>query len=140
MGQVLLGCEEWAAAYLDDLLICGSSWEKHLTKTLKRIQDAGLTLNVKKCEWARQEISNLGYHLGNGNLRPQVDKVEAIRWSPRPSLKKEMRSFLSLVALYRRIIPNFTTITIPLSELSKRRCASARSYKALTSSRDSWSR
>ncbi len=81
MDQVLRGCEGWAAAYLDDVIIFSNSWEEHLThleETLKRIQEAGLTLNVKKCEWARQETSYLGYHLGNGKLRPQVDKVEAI--------------------------------------------------------------
>lgn len=66
---------------MDDVIIFSNSWEEHLThleETLKRIQEAGLTLNVKKCEWARQETSYLGYHLGNGKLRPQVDKVEAI--------------------------------------------------------------
>ncbi len=120
MDQVLRGCEGWAAAYLDDMVIFSNSWEEHLThlsETLKRIREAGLTLNVKKCEWARQETSYLGYHLGNGKLRPQVDKVEAIRRSPRPRLKKEMISFLGLVGWYRRFLPDFATIATPLTNL-----------------------
>ncbi|KAL0171213.1 hypothetical protein M9458_031524, partial [Cirrhinus mrigala] len=60
----------------------------------------------------------LGYHLRNSKLRPQIDKVEGIRRSPRPRSKKEMRSFLGLVGWYRRIIPDFATIATPLTNLS----------------------
>ncbi|KAL1246972.1 hypothetical protein QQF64_034274 [Cirrhinus molitorella] len=107
-------------AYLDDVVIFSKSWEEHLNhlkETLNRIQEARLTLNVRKCEWARQETKYLGYHLGNGKLRPQVDKVEAIQRSPRPRSKKEMRSFLGLVGWYRRFIPDFATVATPLTNL-----------------------
>ncbi len=81
MDQVLRGCEEWSAAYLDDVVIYSTTWEDrllHLEKTLSKIQEAGLTVNVAKCEWAKSETNYIGYHLGNGELRPQVDKVEAV--------------------------------------------------------------
>ncbi len=89
----------------------------HLEKTLSKIQEAGLTLNVAKCEWAKSETNYLGYHLGNGELRPQVDKVEAVRCSPRPRTKKEVRSFLGLVGWYQCFIPNFSTTAVPLTNL-----------------------
>lgn len=100
MDRVLQGCEEWSAAYLDDVVIHSNSWEEnlqHMRQTLERITEAGLTLNVAKCEWAKQEANYLGYHLGNGQLCPQVDKMEAIRQSPRPNIKKEVWSFLPQV-------------------------------------------
>ncbi|KAL0174904.1 hypothetical protein M9458_030872, partial [Cirrhinus mrigala] len=120
MDRVLQGCEEWSAAYLDGVVIHSNSWQEHLQhlrRTLKKITVAGLTLNVGKCEWARQDASYLGYHLGNGQLRPQVNKVEAIRQSPRPKTKKEVRSFLRLVGWYRWFVPNFASIAAPLSNL-----------------------
>lgn len=89
--QVLQGCEDWAAAYLDDVVIYSSFWAehlKHIQQTLKKIDTAVLTLNIAKCEWAKQEINYLGYHLGNGQIPAQSSKVQTSqngswsRWMP----------------------------------------------------------
>lgn len=45
---------------------------------MEKIQEVGFTLNVAKCEWAKSKKNYLGNHLENGELRPQVDKVEVI--------------------------------------------------------------
>lgn len=85
-----------------------------MRKILGKIQSAGLTLNIKKCEWASEEFHNLSYHLGRGEVRPQVVKVEAIKNCPRPRTKKEVRSFLGLAGWFKRFVPQLATLASPL--------------------------
>lgn len=72
----------------------------------------------QKCEWAQQETTYLGYQLGGGKVRSQVDKGEAIRNCPRPRTKKEVKSFLGLAGWYWRFVPQFATIATPLTALT----------------------
>ncbi|XP_036001527.1 alpha-1,3-mannosyl-glycoprotein 2-beta-N-acetylglucosaminyltransferase b isoform X1 [Fundulus heteroclitus] len=121
MDKVLRGSEDYSAAYLDDVIIYSNSWEEHvshLARVLEKIGEAGLTLNILKCVWAQQETRYLGYHLGRGKVRPQMDKIEAIQKCPRPRTKKEVRSFLGLAGWYRRFVPHFATLASPLTSLT----------------------
>lgn len=114
MDRVFQGCEDCCAAYLDDVVIFSMTWEEHLEhlwRVLRAISATGLTLNLQKCKWAKQETRYLGYQFGRGEIRPQVDKVETIWNSPRPRTKKQVRSFLGLVGWYRRFIPQFAPLT-----------------------------
>lgn len=47
-----------------------------------------------------------------------MNQVEAIKNSPQPRTKKQVRSFLGLVGWYWRFIPQFSTIAAPLIHLT----------------------
>ncbi len=104
-------------------MIFSTSWEnhlQHLQAVFHRIKDAGLAINPVKCSLVKTETEYLGYVLGNGVIKPQVQKVKAIQSCPLPATKKQIRSFLGLVGWYRKFIPHFSTIAAPLTDLIKK--------------------
>lgn len=125
VDEVLRGAEDYAATYIDDIVIFSRSWEEHLqhlSDIFRRIQEAGLVINVKKCHIAKPEVQYLGYVIGAGGIHPQVGKVEAIEATPLPNTKRRLRSFLGVVGWYRRLIPDFATRSAPLSDMISKAC------------------
>jgi len=53
-------------------------------------------------------------------LKPDFNKIVAIRDAPRPETKKQVRCFLGLAGFYRKSIPCFSAIAVPLSDLTKK--------------------
>ena len=48
------------------------------------------------------------------------DNVEKIKDAPKPSTKKQVRSFMGLAGYYKDFIPNFAAIAAPLSNLTRK--------------------
>ncbi len=93
---------------------------EHLRAVLRSLRVAGLTANPRKCAIGRVEVRYLGFHLGHGQVRPQIDKMAAVAACPSLKTKKEVRQFLGLAGYYRRFIPNFADLTSPLTDLTKK--------------------
>ncbi len=105
------------------LIIYSQEWQWHmmlLREVLRALRGAGLTANPKKCAIGRVEVRYLGFHLGHGQVRPQIDRTAAIAACPRPKTKKEVRQFLGLAGYYRRFIPDYSELTSPLTDLTKK--------------------
>lgn len=125
MDQVLPGLEGYAAAYLDDVIIFSSSWEEHLQhlkEVFQRIQLAGLTINSRKCAIAKKETEYLGYVIGGGVIRPQIQKIQAIQDCSLPQTKTQVRAFLGMAGWYRRFMPNFAVRAATLTDLTRKNC------------------
>ncbi len=123
MDKILRPHTAYAAAYLDDIIIYSQDWQRHmvhLREVLRALRGAGLTANPNKCAIGRVEVQYLGFHLGHGQVRPQIDKTAAIAACPRPKTKKEVRHFLGLAGYYRRFIPDYSELTSPLTDLTKK--------------------
>ncbi len=93
---------------------------QNLKAVLRSLRVAGLTANSKKCAIGRVEVRYLGFHLGHGQVPPQIDKTAAIATCPCPKTKKEVRQFLGLAGYYRHLLPNYSDITSPLTDLIKK--------------------
>lgn len=109
--------------YLDDLLLISQTFEEHITllsEVAHLLRKAGLTLNIKKCKWCLKEVKYLGYVIGNGVIKTDPDKISAIRDLKAPKSVRGVRQFLGLASWYRRFIDNFSALTAPISDLTKK--------------------
>ncbi len=112
MDKILRPHSVYATAYLDDIIIYSNDWQRHLEHVravLRSLRVAGLTANLRKCAIGRVEVWYLGFHLGNGQVRPQIDETAAIAACPGPKTKKEVRQFLGLAGYYRTLRKRCTT-------------------------------
>ena len=78
MDIILDDTGDYAAAYLDHVVIHSKSWSEHLhhiTEILRRLNRAGLTVKPTKCQFAMLQCFYLGHVVGNGEVRP-----EGIEW------------------------------------------------------------
>ncbi|KAJ8018643.1 hypothetical protein HOLleu_43268 [Holothuria leucospilota] len=120
--QVVAGCEG-THNISDDIIVHGKDLTEHnerLEKVLKRIQEAGLTLNEQKCEFNMSELVFMGHKLSGNGICPSDEKVEAIRDARQPTTASEIRSFLGLVQFCSRFIPDLATKSEPLRRLTKK--------------------
>jgi hypothetical protein len=123
MDQLLTDCTDYAAAYLDDVVIHSTSWEDHvghLRSVLERLKEAGLTIKPKKCQFAMETCSYLGHVVGNGEVRPEEAKLTAVRDFPTPGTKRQVRAFLGLTGYYRKFIPGYAETAAPLTDLTRK--------------------
>lgn len=109
--------------YLDDIIIFSKTEEehkKHLETILTTIENAGLTLKLKKCHFGQTQVELLGYVVSNKGISAQQSKVEAIRNLPEPQNVKEVRSLLGMAGYYRQLILGFAEIAEPLVTLTRK--------------------
>ena len=110
-------------SYIDDIVIYSDSWEDHI-RTLKelfgRLRKARITARPTKCLRGASRMEFLGHQVGGDVITPSRDNLEKVRNTPRPTTKKQVRSFLGLVGYYRDHIPAFAEISAPLTDLLKK--------------------
>ena len=121
--QVLEGFESFTTGYIDDILCFSETLDEHfqhLEMIFQRLRDHNLKLKPKKCSFLQSETSYLGFRVTRQGIKPEEDKVEAIRNLQHPSSKKEIRSFIGSCSYYRKFLPNFSGVAKPLIDLTRK--------------------
>jgi hypothetical protein len=115
--------DDFAVAYIDDILIFSKTLEEHqehVHKVLQTLQDAKLLVNPEKCVFHSQEVEFLGHIITPDEIRMDPKKIAAVKEWPNPTNVKEVQSFLGLANYYRRFIKNFAHLATPLTDLTKK--------------------
>jgi hypothetical protein len=108
--------------FFDDILCHSRTFQEHLTHVrgvLTKLREFNLTASPSKISAGQRSLEFLGHVVGEGMLRPEQKKVQKILAIPTPTTKKQVRSLLGLLGFYRRYVPNFATLTAPISDLTK---------------------
>ena len=86
MDAILAGKND-CFVYMDDILIFSKSEQQHLEtieEILRRLDEAGLTISIKKCSFGKESIDFLGYHVDAQGISPLPRKLKAIAEYPSP--------------------------------------------------------
>jgi len=109
--------------YMDDILTHAPT-KKQLFKTtkevLKILQEHDLYLKPEKCQFAKQQLSYLGYIIFPDQVQMDPIKLKGISNWPAPSTIKETRKFLGFCNFYRKFIKDYTKIALPINQLVKK--------------------
>lgn len=115
MNNVLTGIQGIKCfVYLDDIVIYGSSLEDHnlkLKEVFDRLSLHNLKLQPDKFEFLKTEVMYLGHLITQDGVKPDPEKIVAVKNFPIPESPKEIKSFLGLAGYYRRFIENFSQLT-----------------------------
>jgi hypothetical protein len=87
---------------------------------LERFDKANLQLNPGKCILAQPQVQYLGFVLSENGVSASPEKVKAVRDYLTPKNVRDVRAFLGLASFYRRLVPNFSAIAKPLTELTRK--------------------
>jgi hypothetical protein len=104
--------------YLDDILVYSISPADHLEhvrEVLHHLRKHGLFVKPEKCEWGQHSVEFLGFHCSASGIRMDEKKVQVILDWPEPHNVCNIQSFLGFANFYRRFIPRYSNIVVPMT-------------------------
>ena len=105
------------------IMIYSNDWKTHLErirKLFKALRKAGLVINLRKSEFAKAKVVDLGHEIGFGKVTPKDINIQAIINFPAPHDRKTVRRFLGMTGYYHRFVRNFADMAKPLTNLLKK--------------------
>ncbi|KAL2017202.1 hypothetical protein VTK56DRAFT_2409 [Thermocarpiscus australiensis] len=117
--------DEFCSAYMDDVLIYSdgslSDHRKKVKMVMRRLQEAGLQVDIDKCDFEAKSVKYLGFIVEAGKgIRVDPEKIRAVEQWERPKSVKGVRGFIGFANYYREFVPNFSAVAMPLTALTKK--------------------
>ncbi|UYV68635.1 K02A2.6-like, partial [Cordylochernes scorpioides] len=111
----------------DDILILGKgdSYEealkdhdRNLENLFKTARQANLKFNINKVKLRLKEVKYLGHIITPHGLKPDPEKVKALKEMPHPESITKLKSFLGFATYLCKFMPNISMISEPLRKLT----------------------
>ena len=113
----------WLLIYMDNILVFAKTKEECQEQTkhvLERMQKEDLHLQLAKCAFNQIKVEYLGLVVKNGEVHMDPTKLQAIELWELPKLVKAVWLFIRFCNFYWKFIPNFSILTCPLHDLTKK--------------------
>ncbi|KAF2890253.1 hypothetical protein ILUMI_15920, partial [Ignelater luminosus] len=114
---------QFVTAYVDDMLIISEDSDMHfihLERLFCRLQEAGITVKLKKSKFSCSEIEFLGHIIKPNGVSMDPKRIEAIKDFPTPRNPRHLKAFLGLCGYGRRFCANLENLTEPLVPLLRK--------------------
>ncbi|CAH8573507.1 unnamed protein product, partial [Schistosoma haematobium] len=111
------------AAYLDDILIIGTSYgdlEKKVDMVLRCVANCGFGLLAKKCDLHVEKVRYLGFIIDKNGRKLDPENTEAVKTMPPPTDVQTLRSFLGIVKYYGVFLQDLHRLRATLNWLLKK--------------------
>ena len=106
--------------YIDDIITHGQdelTFITNLRRVFKRLRKYKVTLNPEKCKFGGSSVEYVGHAIDETGIHFSRKKIDEVLAIPRPTLAKELRSFLGLVSYLRDHLQGLSTIIRPLQDM-----------------------
>ncbi len=100
---------------VDDILVWWENEQQHderLEKVMQRIRERSIQLNPENCTFKAKEVSYMGHLLTEDGLKPDPEKLAAIKNVHRPHNRKELQQYLGMVTYSGKFPPQLSDVTV----------------------------
>ena len=108
---------------MEDILNHGRNLMEHdarVRAVLFRLQRAGLSLNIQKCEFSQGRLKFLGLIADAQGVHADPEKTRAIGHFPTPTTVTELQRFMGMVNQLGKFVPGLAGTTAPLRHLLRK--------------------
>ena len=108
---------------VDDILLHITTWDCHvatLRELSRRLAKAKCSVRPSKTVIGAETFSFVGHQVGCGTSAPLEENLRKVRNASRQLTKKDVRSFLGLTEYYRKFVPNYSIIAVPLTDATRK--------------------
>ena len=112
--------ENKVIVFIDDFLVHSPDRESHLKNIMavtNRLKTNGIKVKLNKCVPLARNIKFLGHVVSHNSIRPDFEKIAAIKNFPVPTNLERLQSFMGLANQYRKYIKSYAKLAQPIYEL-----------------------